>query len=501
MAKYKHTDIEDGQGLFLSVNLKEQLLHGSFEYMLNDIVNRKIDVSTFDKNYKNDVTGARAIPPKVLIKLIIYGYSKGRKSSRGIWELSRNNIIAKALTDGMEMHWTTIADFISGNEERFKEIFIQVLAYCNELGLVGGRTFAIDGCRLPSNASLELTGTGEELKKRLGVYRKMASRHIERHQKKDEKGDESKESKRHYEERQRKLDRGIEKISTFLEKMEKKEGRNGKEIKSNVTDNESALIHTSKGYIQGYIGIAVSDAENQIIVSAEAVGSANECEHYPRMLEETEKNMEEAGCEKKGKKTMLADSNYFSEENLRAAEEQGMETIIPDGEYKKRLEKEEERRFNTEDFSYYEKGNYYKCPWGKKLEYKGIIHLRGREGKVYQASVRDCRRCAYYSKCVKSKKDKRIQDKGRKIMISKSNEAGSLCGRMKKKLNREDYQERYARRIQIIEPVFADITYSKGLNRFTLRGREKVNGQWCLYCIAHNINKCLNNYNKRNKYA
>jgi transposase len=267
MAKYKHTDIEDGQGLFLSVNLKEQLLDGSLEYMLNDIINRKIDVSNFDKNYKNDVTGASAIPPKAIIKLIIYGYSKGRKSSRGIWELSRNNIIAKALTDGMEMHWTTIADFISGNEERFKEIFIQVLAYCNELGLVGGRTFAIDGCRLPSNASLELTGTGEELKKRLGVYRKMASRHIERHQKKDEKGDESKESERHYEERQRKLERGIEKISAFLEKMEKKEGRNGKEKKSNVTDNESALIHTSKGYIQGYIGIAASDAKNQILVS------------------------------------------------------------------------------------------------------------------------------------------------------------------------------------------------------------------------------------------
>jgi transposase len=500
MAKYKHTDIEEGQGLFLSINLKEQLLHGSFEYMLNDIINCKIDVSNFDKNYKNDLTGARAIPPKVLIKLIIYGYSKGRKSSRGIWELSRNNIIAKALTDGMEMHWTTIADFISKNEEEFKEIFIKVLAYCNELGLIGGRIFAIDGCRLPSNASLDLTGTGEELKKRLGVYQKMAHRHIKRHQKKDEKGEVEEEGKRHYEERQGKLNRGIEKISNFLEKMEKKEGRNGKEIKSNVTDNESALIHTSKGYIQGYIGIAVSDAKNQIIVSAEAAGSANECEHYPRMLEETEKNMEEAGCKRRKKRTMLADSNYFSEENLRAAEEKGMEAIIPDGEYKKRLEKKE-RRFNAEDFSYYSNGNYYKCPWGKKLEYKGTIHLRGKEGKAYQASVSDCRRCPYYSKCIKSKKGNTIQDKGRKIMITKSNEDGSLCRRMKKKLNREDYQERYARRIQIIEPVFADITYCKGLNRFMLRSQAKVNSQWHLYCIVHNITKCLNKYNKKNKYV
>jgi restriction endonuclease len=68
---------------------------------------------------------------------------------------------------------------------------------------------------------------------------------------------------------------------------------------------------------------------------------------------------------------------------------------------------------------------------------------------------------------------------------------------MKEKLNREEYQERCSRRIQIIEPVFADISYCKGLNRFTLRGKEKANEQWQLYCIAHNLGKCLNKYNKR----
>jgi hypothetical protein len=119
--------------------------------------------------------------------------------------------------------------------------------------------------------------------------------------------------------------------------MEKKTGRNGKEIKSNVTDNESGVIHTLEGYIQGYRGIAVSDTKNQVIVSAEAAGSANECEHYPQMVEGMKKDMEEAGCKERKKKTLLADSNYFSEANLRAAEERGVEAIIPDGEYKRRL--------------------------------------------------------------------------------------------------------------------------------------------------------------------
>jgi hypothetical protein len=73
MARYKYTDAEEGQGMFLSVNLKEQLLPGSFEHMLDELVGGKIDISGFDANYKNDETSSTAIPPVALIKLIIYG--------------------------------------------------------------------------------------------------------------------------------------------------------------------------------------------------------------------------------------------------------------------------------------------------------------------------------------------------------------------------------------------------------------------------------------------
>ena len=120
MARYKHTDIEEGQSIFLTVNLKEQLIPETFEYMLNDLIGKKIDISMFDDNYKNDKTGSKAIPPAVLIKLIIYGYSKGLKSSRKLMALNDENIIAKALTGDMNIHWTTIADFISSNGEKFQ---------------------------------------------------------------------------------------------------------------------------------------------------------------------------------------------------------------------------------------------------------------------------------------------------------------------------------------------------------------------------------------------
>ena len=118
MAKYRTTDVASGQGLFLTVNLQEQLLPDTFEYMLDKLIGGKIDLSIFELRYKNDLTGASAVPPSVLLKLVIYGYYTGNKSSRKISELNRNNIIAKALTGDMKIHWTTIADFISrGIEE------------------------------------------------------------------------------------------------------------------------------------------------------------------------------------------------------------------------------------------------------------------------------------------------------------------------------------------------------------------------------------------------
>jgi hypothetical protein len=89
----------------------------------------------------------------------------------------------------------------------------------------------------------------------------------------------------------------------------------------------------------------------------------------------------------------------------------------------------------------------------------------------------------------------------RTLFITESNELGSCCQLMREKLNDQEYQDQYAYRIQIIEPIFANIASCKGLDRFTLRGAAKVNGQWLLYCIVHNLGKCLKAYNKENEYG
>jgi transposase len=155
MARYKHSD--NSQGLFLTVNLKEQLVLGTFEWTLDYLI-EKIDLSAFDQNYHNDETGASAYSPRILLKVILYCYSKGILSSRRIEAACKNNIIVKALAEDNEPDHDTIASFVSNNSEAVKELFMQILLKCQELHLIGGEMFAIDGCKLPSNAAKEWSG-------------------------------------------------------------------------------------------------------------------------------------------------------------------------------------------------------------------------------------------------------------------------------------------------------------------------------------------------------
>ena len=504
--RYKHTDAAAGQILFMSVNLREQLLPGTFEFMLNELIGKVIDISTFDQNYKNSKTGASAIPPAVLLKLIIFGYYKGQKSSRKIWNLSRENIIAKALTGDMDIHWTTIADFISKNGEKFLDIFVMVLMYCNELGLIGGENYAIDGLRLPSNASIENSGTKEQLEKRLEMYRKMAQKHLKRHLEKDKQGETDEQEQQRFEIRQKHLQRQIEKLSNFVATMEDKIGKEGQALQSNVTDNESAMIKSSKGFNQGYNALVAADQKSQVILSAEAFGTANEGEHLSKMLDSIKENLEKAGFKENEQNpaNVLCDSNYFSEENLRACQDRGMEAVIPDVQEKRRLDTEGNKKYDANDFTHNEEEKKCTCPQGKDLEYKGTVNLRGGEQEVYQASMKDCKVCPEFSRCTWSKKEQSEINQGRKLFIPKGqegSESGNLCSKMREKMKTDEYQGIYSYRIQIVEPVFANIRYCKGLDRFTLRGKEKVNGQWRLYCIVHNLGKCLDGFNEEKKCA
>lgn len=283
MARYKETNKKQGQ--FVPVIFDEQILPGTIEHAICDIIDNHVDLSMFDSRYKNDNTGRPAISPAILLKIILVCYSKGIFKSRRMEDAVKTNIQLMAVAEGVTPDHSTIAAFVSSMDSVIKDLFTSVLIRCAQLDLIGGEVFALDGCKLSSNAAKEKSGTFKELEKKKEKLKKMLNHIIEKHIAGDIEKTELEKQKKKYEDR-------IKQINDFLETHEPKKGSRGTEKKSNITDNESEKMISSHGMIQGYNGLACVDSKNQVVVSAEAFGQGNEGNLLPQMMENTEQNLE-----------------------------------------------------------------------------------------------------------------------------------------------------------------------------------------------------------------
>ena len=158
-----------------------------------------------------------------------------------------------ALSADMHPHFTTIADFVSSSSEPIIELFRDVLLICNKLGLIGKEMFAVDGCKLGSNASKEWSGTKGELKKKQQKMEQAVRYLVGKHKETDSKA----ESGPTVEREQKQIDTlraKTKKLRSWLKENQEKIGKSGKPRKSNLTDNESAKMKSSHGVIQGYDG-------------------------------------------------------------------------------------------------------------------------------------------------------------------------------------------------------------------------------------------------------
>jgi transposase len=180
MAKYKQTNNRQGQ--FIPVIFDEQILPGTIEHAICDIIDHHLDITVFDARYKNDTTGAPAVPPAILLKIILVCYSKGIFTSRRMEKAVKTNVTLMAAAEGLAPDHATIAGFVASLGEVIKGLFVEVLLRCAQLDLVGGEVFALDGCKLPSNASKEYSGTFDELRKKeklAAVLEQLIAKHRE----------------------------------------------------------------------------------------------------------------------------------------------------------------------------------------------------------------------------------------------------------------------------------------------------------------------------------
>ena len=500
MPKYKPYDYS--QRVMVPLSLEEQLVPGTLEFAIQTLVESRIDMSIFDHRYRNDEMGRWAYDPKILLKVVLFGYSRGLISSRQIERACRENVTFMALTCGEQPDHSTIAGFVSSMREEILPLFRDILLVCEEEGLLGGTFFAVDGCKLPSNASKEWSGTIRDLRRKREKLEKKVKELVEEQVGVDKKEDEEGRRPSRGAERKGQIERLVQKaerIERWLGENRPKVGKQGREIKSNITDNESAIMVTSHGTIQGYNGQALVDSKEQVIVHGEAFGDSQDLHLIPPVLDGARENMRAIGCgdDYFVGKTLTADSNYHSPANLKKCEEEGLDAYIPDKRFRRRDPRfhDEHRqrqrrsdRLTLADFRYEEERDEYLCPKGGvfRLQVKGTV-VDGTIYRRYSHEGEGCKGCELKARCVKGKKAKRSS-----VMVPVGSVIGNLSKAMAAKVDSEKGRRIYHRRIAIAEPVFANIRTWKAMNRFTVRGKIKANIQWLLYCMVHNIGKILN---------
>jgi transposase len=503
MARYKP---QENHSLLLPVVLSEQIVPGSFAFALNYLVDQELNLAALDEQFKNDEVGASAYDPRVMLKIVLLAYSQGLISSRDIEQACRRNVQFIAISGDSQPSHTHVAKFVTNLRAQIKPLFQQVLMTCDAQGLIGRDMFAIDGVKLPSNASKERSGTHEELRHRADRLEKAADKILALHQAQDKHGTGTAlEPKRQA--RVEDLRKEAARTREFLASHPPRMNRKGQELKTNVTDPDSAKMATSKGVIQGYAAQAAVDSAHQVIVAADVIGSGSEQAMLLPMIEQSTPVRDSTTL-------ITADAGYHSDENVQQLKDQNIPALIADNQMRKRDERFAEqakhkdkpdplhdktatasdkpkKRFGPKDFRFND-DNTATCPAGQLMTSPGTIYTTatGLHYQRYTARAADCNACPLSGKCLRGPIAPN-DGRGRQIsrFVRNIQHPVTPGDRMRHAIDSPRGRRLYSQRMGTVEPVFANIRHNKGLTRLNHRGRDKVNTQWNLYCMVHNIEK------------
>jgi len=300
MARFKKMNQE--QGVMVAIHFDTQILPGSFEFLVCNLVDKVLDLSEFDAVYKNGTSkgGASAYDPRVLLKIIFCAYARGVLSSRRISQLCYENVVFMVMACELKPHFTTIANFISSQPELLSGLFSEVLLVCSESGLIDAKMFAVDGCKLSSNASKEHSGNVEDFQRKKERFQRNIDSLMAKHKEEDALESE---------------------LGSINEEHRKRE--------------VNAIKHmtTSHGVLQGYNGVAVVDSKHQVVVAAEAFGHIAEGHTLLPMVDQTFENLKAAGVSEEvlRESLTLGDSGFNEKEALKGLEGRGVKALIADG--------------------------------------------------------------------------------------------------------------------------------------------------------------------------
>jgi len=425
----------------LPVDLREWLPEDHLAYVISDVVDNTLDLSEIYRYYETVLRGQPPYDPRMMVKLLLYGYTVGIPSSRRIEKKTYEDIAFRVLTADQHPDHDTICDFRKVHLRILRTFLVQVLAVCQEAGLVKLGHVSFDGTKVKANASKHKAMSYGRLVDKEAELEKEVEALLQKAQEQDDaedvqygkgrRGDEIPEELRFKEKRLRTIREAKERLEKRTREKAIEDGKlhpdgtpkppRGRppqtppgqpepKAQESFTDPDSRImVNGDKAFIEGYNAQAAVDEAHQIIVGRGLTNEANDKQQVKPLVEDVQANT--GGLPDKAS----ADNGYFSQDNVEYLQSQGIDPYIPPSRE-------------------------------RKLD--GAPAPRGRIPKSVSPE-----------------------------------------GRMRRKLRTQAGRATYGKRKGIVEPVFGQIKFGRGLRQFLLRGLEYVALEWDLWCIGHNLLK------------
>lgn len=430
-----------------------------------DVIADSLDFEALDIKIEPHKVGAPPFDPKAMLKLLLYGYSYGVRSSRKLERETYYNLSFIWLMGGLKPNYKTISEFRRLNKPALKKVLKQCARLCIDLGLIEGNTLFVDGSKIRASASINNSWTRQKCLNRLKKIDERIDKilsqcdsvdHAERndpsmvHMKKELSNNETLKTK----------------VSDILNKLEAED-----KTSLNTTDADCTKIHGRQGSHAGYNVQSVVDEKHGLIVSCDVVNENNDIHQFANQIEQAHEVL--------GKKCLTAcgDAGYADVNELEKIDSQGVKVIVPSAKQAEKVKRSDP--FDKAHFKYDKSNDCYICPEGEVL---GYSHTEAQKGKMtYRVGGSACRKCKFFKECT-------ANPRGRTITRLHHEEVKE---KLEVQYEQSESQEVYKLRKQKVELPFGHIKHNLKVSGFLLRGLPGVRAETSILSSCFNIARMI----------
>ncbi len=406
--------------------------------------------------------GCPAYPPMTMLKILVYGYSYGIRSSRKLELALYHNLAFIWLAGGLKPDFKTIARFRRQNRPALKQVLRDGARLCLKLGVIARDTLFVDGSKFRANAGNNQSWTAEQCEEHLRQIDQRIEEILHECERVDTQ-EAQEPSLVHLQEELAQQRGRQQRIATALQQLQEEDL-----TRVNLTDPDCARMHGRQGSHAGYNSQIVVEEENGLIVQADVVSDPNDRQQLAPQIA--------AAAETTGKTPVVAgaDNGYYSGAELEKMAAVATQVLVP-----ARQPAAPSQPFAKGHFTYVAEENVYLCPVGQRLPYRRTC--AERHWHEYQLDGGTCCACAHYQECTRGRN-------GRKI-VRYFNE--DLRDRLRQQFELPASREIYRRRKQTVELPFGHLKRNLGAGQFLLRGLCGVRAEMSLLASCFNVARLI----------